>query len=948
MKRNIAFVLILISQVVLGQEAQFDVSDSWFKPSLIANNDPAVCGQILAKYMQYFQSETLENPLTADFYGDQEETIETDVINDSLNEVEWGNIDGYSSSMRIAKFSVDGRYYALVRRDYSIGWREGYHHEIIIDKPFSDYKLNESELHKYFESQGLVYLSHLDGNSYEIVTGEHPKRKNYMENIGISAVNLYVRDDSFYLLFTLSRYSQRKKDGQRYGLFKVSKGLSLNLTCEIKTLPSQEEIYAQYHEIEGMPDYIRLLSDMMGGSGSCGTLNAPARARNSMNEALRSMVYRPWARSRINSESMGGGNKGNIYENLRLWGYNGIWNYGKYKAFLALRPKIDENLTEFYKKNFSLDEEKAKALTASSMLYVLTSAFDHGKVKDEHHALHKAILDGLPQDKFKELNVPGDIDSDNSYWPGEDSLLTFAINQSDLIQFLLNQGLDINKGNAFNKTPLMYAAQYNSVESARILLRAGADTEVATTRSPDGCGNIIRTHNVSALHYAVRYASKEFVDLLIEYGASTGIEDSDGHTAYDYLINYGGKPGYNEPPKLAYGLENGLFSEADIEYLKNVLAPPTEEQKRKASELENLKGEELYNKNMYEEALSSFRKAISISGENYRAMSNFSVTALKLKKYGEAAKSAYEVVTSAADDKEKAAAYFNLGLACEKHGLEKKNHLAQIAYDSRFYCGQSYGKLHPESEPAIDYFIKSYKIAPTESRLRKIVSLMSEAEPNILKKTCNPGGENSVQAIYVSTRAIYFLVQAGKDVPYSRMTLHNGRKVDEVTIEERKLIELNEKYSVVRWVTSYQPSYDVITFDDEKVCSTPFGILIDKRIPGALVYTSEKGNISLRVNLQSPVVLILYGNEVNWTVSGSMEGVRGIYIKGKEATLEEAVSIPVYYDTSQGVYMPPSGSSFNSHYTERFIGLPISRYIEATAGVVIDDERLTGAGSSGN
>ena len=258
----------------------------------------------------------------------------------------------------------------------------------------------------------------------------------------------------------------------------------------------------------------------------------------------------------------------------------------------------------------------------------------------------------------------GERDDNND---GE-SLLTFAIMQPKLLRVLLEKGLNPNRQNAFGKTPLMYAAQFNSLEAIKILLEHGALTELTTVSSIDTCNYTIQTKNVSALHYAVRYSSGDIIKLLLDYGAPTYIADSNGHTPYDYLIKFGGIEEYMQPKKVSYGDLNQLLTDDDRRSLKLVLLPPEDDKKIVLSLKENLNAEKLYQQGKLQEAYRSLRRAISLNPNNERARANMSLVALKLGKLGESARVSTSLIETAKSDTEKANAYFNQDLRVKRLG----------------------------------------------------------------------------------------------------------------------------------------------------------------------------------------------------------------------------------------------------------------------------------------
>ena len=121
--------------------------------------------------------------------------------------------------------------------------------------------------------------------------------------------------------------------------------------------------------------------------------------------------------------------------------------------------------------------------------------------------------------------------------------ITKDMSQEDQLKYDLVS--DVNIGNNINKTPLMVAAQFDFIESAKILIEKGANVN-AVTQNKEGCwDDCLKYDNRTALMYAAQNASLEFIKLLLEKGADKSKTDTKGYKAIDYLMGFAGK-GYNQ------------------------------------------------------------------------------------------------------------------------------------------------------------------------------------------------------------------------------------------------------------------------------------------------------------------------------------------------------------------------------------------------------------------
>lgn len=111
--------------------------------------------------------------------------------------------------------------------------------------------------------------------------------------------------------------------------------------------------------------------------------------------------------------------------------------------------------------------------------------------------------------------------------------LLAALHSPFAVKTLLALGADASSStNSFHKTALMYAAQLDALESARLLLDAGADVQANT--QANSCEPLERDAR-TALMYAAENASDELINLLLDAAADTTAVDSKGNDILWYL-----------------------------------------------------------------------------------------------------------------------------------------------------------------------------------------------------------------------------------------------------------------------------------------------------------------------------------------------------------------------------------------------------------------------------
>lgn len=94
--------------------------------------------------------------------------------------------------------------------------------------------------------------------------------------------------------------------------------------------------------------------------------------------------------------------------------------------------------------------------------------------------------------------------------------------QHRIDKFLIDLGVDINTPNENNATPLLYAANNNMVDIARLLINKGANI------------NFSNDYNITPLIEAAKNNATEVAFLLLENGADIDIVDWEGFTALDH------------------------------------------------------------------------------------------------------------------------------------------------------------------------------------------------------------------------------------------------------------------------------------------------------------------------------------------------------------------------------------------------------------------------------
>ncbi len=353
----------------------------------------------------------------------------------------------------------------------------------------------------------------------------------------------------------------------RLQAYRVAAPGRLELACEVTLRPAQyfdhddASVRDAWQAVEAM---LQVYGSIAQDAGYCGSLNAAGRNGEYIRKGMEEALYRPWtARGQAAYQVVEIGGKlygRNHQTQLEDWSLTGLAEYRAFQRYLQQRERSAVALGKFYQQKFGWNEPEAKAEAGR----VLLAAFDRGfGFSSEYNpgptetVLRQAILERQPLSAIENREVPRPAQGAADYYASYDSLLNVAVEYPEALQYLLKEGLDPNVVNGFGKTPLMYAAQYNQLESVRILLAAGADPNAATHIPEDHCPYTLKTGGMTPLHYAARYASAALIRLLVAEGAATFAqtrnEDDElqQQTPLDWLNKYTGNTDSETNPHIA-------------------------------------------------------------------------------------------------------------------------------------------------------------------------------------------------------------------------------------------------------------------------------------------------------------------------------------------------------------------------------------------------------------
>ena len=268
----------------------------------------------------------------------------------------------------------------------------------------------------------------------------------------------------------------------------------------------------------------------------------------------------------------------NVKNYFSVWGHASLYNYELYNRFWDEYDKAFPLLKKHFEKRFSVSKETAKKYAEFTLrAFVLWASgsfpsMDQG-AKTGLTSLEKLIIDqnttlamleeklsqSIAQEELnKGLKVAILYNRDTNFIEnllkkgaiidsGDESALFFALKNKKMIQFLLEQGADVNYRNSFGKTVLYYAIELDDIELVKILLENGANinntyidaktkNEIAwSDKFPfyQSLCSLKHTKRTPLMH-AAQHASVDMLQFLISQGAKKDAVDEIGYNILDY------------------------------------------------------------------------------------------------------------------------------------------------------------------------------------------------------------------------------------------------------------------------------------------------------------------------------------------------------------------------------------------------------------------------------
>lgn len=566
-------------------------------------------------------------------------------------------------------------------------------------------------------------------------------------------------------------------------LYRIVSPKLWKLSCEIQLEPemppktSKSFLEPALSTIEALNSKT---SNLSRGDGFCGSMRTHSRWKEVVRNGLYETLYRPWALTAFDSghySENSNGDYSRIEKQLRQWSLGGIaehQDFRKYQEQLATATRV---LTEFYEKQFGWDGAKSSRLARDAVRIAISQGFGFYMyspfASPAEEQLRAAILAHRPIDEIRAIDIDGQLEK----FSRTDSILNVAIDYPEALGYLLKKGADANATNAFGKTPLMYAAQFNQIESAKLLLSAGANPNAETIIPEDTCSYTLETSHMTALHYAARYASLPLIKLLVSGGSITFSQSRNNQRGNEYPIDW-----LRRYTNAKSGTEkNPYLSASDVGEAAALLQVPSERERKRIAASMVLQAEKDYAAGKIESSYRALQIATVAEPENKKVLSDLPLVSLKAGHIKQAVKSADNAVNSLKEPALAASAWFNLGLICEREDAQ-----SVIGYDGS-RCEKD--KIEP--------FARAWRLEPTNARRNKLKSFFKPSDSDLCQRVQIFSLSSIKDGRYSQTQRIYILHRheekiAPEDISWTirfadhpSPTVINPTLVDQMTFDQK-------------------------------------------------------------------------------------------------------------------------------------------------------------------
>lgn len=292
---------------------------------------------------------------------------------------------------------------------------------------------------------------------------------------------------------------------------------------------------------------------------------------------------------------------------FRYWAYQSIGNFRLYKAFWKEYNNAIEPLEKYFESNFNFDKGSNIYYTSNalneflnwavgetkiykdisplakimsnknySVSYIQDFIFSNNPSQDDLTIALQAALLNQREKEILELLIRFGARIDEGY----ESAIFYALENYENTNFLIQNGANVNQANAFGKTPLFYAIEFNRLDIIKLLLDNGANVNQKYINNNEKLAlsaNIgsntpyfitfcaLEHTSKNVLMHAAAYGNVEILKLLILKGANFNAVDDLGFNALDFALSAGKKENADYLKSLGLKANENLFYGGSLE-----------------------------------------------------------------------------------------------------------------------------------------------------------------------------------------------------------------------------------------------------------------------------------------------------------------------------------------------------------------------------------------------
>lgn len=292
---------------------------------------------------------------------------------------------------------------------------------------------------------------------------------------------------------------------------------------------------------------------------------------------------------------------------FRYWAYQSIGNFRLYKAFWQEYNNAIEPLEKYFESNFNFDKGSNIYYTSNalneflnwavgetkiykdisplakiisnknySVSYIQDFIFSNNPSQDDLTIALQAALLNQREKEILELLIRFGTRIDEGY----ESAIFYALENYENTNFLIQNGANVNQANAFGKTPLFYAIEFNRLDIIKLLLDNGANVNQKYINNNEKLAlsaNIgsntpyfitfcaLEHTSKNVLMHAAAYGNVEILKLLISKGANFNAVDDLGFNGLDFALSAGKKENADYLKSLGLKANENLFYGGSLE-----------------------------------------------------------------------------------------------------------------------------------------------------------------------------------------------------------------------------------------------------------------------------------------------------------------------------------------------------------------------------------------------